>query len=220
MVSKRFALILAILVILFGGFLIFGKKDANAPSGSSSGTKPSNHVIGGGKSGVVLAEYGDFQCPACYAYEPTVQQLREKYKDQITFQFRHFPLIQIHKNAMAASRAAEAAGLQGKFWEMHDKLYETQDPEGKTGWVASSDPSSFFEEIAKELNLDITKFKADMNSATVNSTINADIKAGEELGADSTPTFVLDGKKIEQNPRDLESFSKLIDEAIKAKTGQ
>lgn len=214
--SKRFAIILATCVVVFGGFLIFAKKDADAPT---SNTQPTNHTIGEGKSGVVLVEYGDFQCPACYAYEPVMKEIRNIYKGQITFQFRNFPLVQIHKNALLASRAAEAADLQSKFWEMHDKLYETQDPSGKSGWVAVGDPTSIFVNYAKELGLDEEKFKTDLKSSTVNDKIQADIREAQKFGFSGTPSFTLDGKVLEK-PSDLESFKKVIDDAIKAKTGQ
>lgn len=214
--SKRFAIILALCVVLFGGFLIFAKKDANAPT---SNAQPTNHTIGEGKSGVVLVEYGDFQCSACYVYEPVLQEIRTTYKEQITFQFRHFPLIDLHPNAMIASRAAEAADTQGKFWEMHDKLFENQDPNGKTGWVAEKDPTNTFIGFAKELGLDVEKFKTDLKSSAVNDRIQADIREGKAFGFTGTPSFTLDGKAIEK-PADLDGFKKLIDEAIKAKTSQ
>ncbi len=217
--SKRFAFILVISVILFSGFLIFGKKDTNTPNNSSS-SRPTNHTKGQGKSGVVLVEYGDFQCSACYAYEPVIKEIFSTYNEQITFQFRNFPLVQIHKNALVASRAAEAAALQGKFWEMHDKLYETQDPSGKTGWVVADDPVSYFAEIAAKLGMNVEKFKTDLKSSAVNDSIQADIKEGQALDFSGTPSFVLDGKRIEKNPADLQAFKKLIEDTIKAKTGQ
>lgn len=213
--SRRFAIILALCVVVFGGFLLFAKKDANAPTNGS--VQPTNHTIGEGKSGVVLVEYGDFQCSACYAYEPVMKEIRSIYKEQISFQFRHFPLVQIHKNALVASRAAEAAALQGKFWEMHDKLYETQDPNGQTGWVAANDSTNMLADFAKELGLDVEKFKTDLKSSAVNDKIQADIREGQSLGFSGTPSFVLDGKAIEK-PSDLEGFKKVIDEAIKAKS--
>src|ERR1700732_727066 len=140
--SKRFLLILAACAIGLG--LIFWFTRDKSGSSSSSNTQPTNHLFGEGKKGVTLTEYGDYECPICGSYYPTLKQVAEKYKTDIYFQFRNLPLVQIHKNAFAAARAAEAAGLQNKFWEMHDKLYDTQDPNGSRGWVASSDPMPFF----------------------------------------------------------------------------
>lgn len=215
--DRRFLLILLVLAVVFGGFLAFNKKgsdDSNGGSNNSSG-QPSSHTYGEGKSGVVLIEYGDFQCPACKAYYPIIKDVKEKYKEQITVQFRHFPLESIHPNARAAHRAAEAAGKQNKFWEMHDLLYENQD-----AWASLSDPAGIFEDYATRLSLNIDQFKSEAASSDVNSIINADISEGQKIKATSTPTFVLDGVKIEQNPRSVEDFYKLIDEAIaKKQTG-
>jgi protein-disulfide isomerase len=210
--SKRFVAILVAIIVIFAGLLIFNKKDTKAPGGNDQPAQLTNHIYGEGKKGVTLIEYGDFQCPACGAYFPLVRQLKEKYKEDITFQFRHFPLVEIHQNALIASRAAEAAGMQDKFWEMHDLLYENQ-----KSWEGSSTASKFFEDYAAQLSLNLDKFKSDMFSDTVNRIIQADRAEGKKQGFSSTPTFVLDGKKIEQNPRDFESFDKLIADTIAAK---
>jgi protein-disulfide isomerase len=211
--SNRFFITLLVVIAGVVGIFAFTKqKNTDTGSTGSSNSQPTNHVRGEGKSGVVLVEYGDFQCPACGQYYPLIEELVSKYKDQITFQFRNFPLIQIHPNAMVAHRAAEAAEKQGKFWEMYNKLYQTQDQ-----WSSGSNAGTIFESFATELGLDIVKFKSDVNSPDANSSINADIKEGQKLGVTSTPSFILDGVKID-NPRSLEDFTKLIDEAIAKKT--
>lgn len=212
MSNRFFISLLVVMALVVGGFAVF--KQHKNQAGNT--VPPTNHVLGTGASGVTLTEYGDFQCSACFQYEPLVQQVINKYKDQITFQFRNFPIVSKHPNAFSAARAAEAADKQGKFWEMHNKLYETQDPNGKTGWAGSSNPLTFFEEFATGLGLDITKFKTDFASTAVNDLINADITAGKLVPVDGTPTFQINGKKIE-NPTSLEAFNKLIDEAIAAK---
>ena len=114
---------------------------------------------------------------------------------------------------MEAACAAEAAGMQGKFWEMHDLLYENQQ-----AWASAPSVSKTFEDFASQLHLDQAKFKKDMASSTAFDIINADIKSAQATGATGTPTFVLDGKRIEETPRDVEGFSKLIDEAIAKKS--
>lgn len=212
--SKVFWAIIAIVLVVFGGILLFKGNKANAPS-TSSAAKPTQHVEGKDTSGVVLVEYGDYQCPFCGQYYPIVKEVQQKYNDQITFQFRNLPLLQIHQNAFAAARAAEAASLQGKFWEMHDILYTNQD-----AWSTNSNPLSVFTQYATQIGVkDIDKFKKDFASSAVNDTINADIqefnKTGQEL---STPTFFLDGKKI--TPKSVDEFSKLIDTAIADKKKQ
>ncbi len=200
------------MAVIVGGFAFTKQKsDTKTGDGNKTAVQATSHTKGSTTTGVVLIEYGDFECPACGQYYPIVKQVYETYKDRITFQFRHFPLVQIHQNAFAASRAVEAAGKQGKFFEMHDMLYENQ-----TSWRNTSNAISFFDTYAQQLGLDIAKYKQDFASEEINDAINADMREGQNAGATSTPTFVLDGKKIE-NPRDLEGFNKLIEEAIKAK---
>jgi len=206
--DKRFLLILAALVLIIGGIFFFTKAKTSAPGQGGTNKAASSHAQGDNKK-VVLVEYGDYQCPACGQFYPIVKQLQAKYANDITFRFANFPLIQIHKNAMVGARAAEAAALQGKFWEMHDLLYENQNT-----WSASSDPNPYFVQYASSLGLDITKFKQDMASQAVLNTINADTSEAQATGATGTPTFVLNGKKIE-NPSTYEAFSALIDQAIK-----
>lgn len=208
--NKRVVLIIIAVIIAVAGFLLLTEP---APTETADA---STHTLGEGSTGVVLVEYGDFQCPACASYHPTLKEVKEKYKDHITFQFRHFPLEAIHKNARAGSRAAEAAALQGKFWEMHDYLYENQ-----AAWQSANDPLNLFESYARAIGVpDLEKFKTDMRSSAVNAVITADLNAGRALEANSTPTFILDGKKLEENPAPtLESFSQVIDEAIRNKGG-
>lgn len=210
--NKSFWAIIAVIILLFGGIIFFNKKDANAPA---SNAQPTSHVRGEGTSGVTLVEYGDFECIYCGRYYPTVEQVFEKYKDQITFQFRNLPLIQNHQNALAAHRAAEAASKQNKFWEMYNLLYQNQ-----LAWSSGSNPSATFEQYAQQLGLNVSQFKTDVASPETNDIINADIaefkKTKEAL---STPSFFLDGKKVTPQPS-LESFSELIDAAIAAKKNQ
>lgn len=217
--SNRFFIGLLIAIVLFvGGFAVFkqDKKD-----GASSGVQPTNHVKGAGTSGVTLIEYGDFECSACFEYEPIVKKVIEKYGDQITFQFRSFPITSKHPNSFAAHRAAEAAAKQGKFWEMHDILYarayqQTAQGPAPIEWVATSNPSTFFESYAREIGLNLEQFKSDAASSEVNDFINADIAASKDVPVSGTPTFLINGKKIE-TPTSLEDFYKLIDEAIAEK---
>lgn len=207
--DKRFLLILACLVILFGGIFWVTKSKSNAPGSSNNQSQASNHVTGENTKNVTLIEFGDYQCPACGQYFPIVQEVKKKYGNDISFRFANFPLVQIHPNAMVAARAAEAASLQNKFWEMHDLLFQNQ-----STWSSMSNPSPVFEQYAKSLDLDIEKFKQDSASAGVLATINADTAEAQSYGATGTPTFVLNGKKID-SPSSLEDFSKVIDEAIK-----
>lgn len=211
--NKQFLAIIAVIIVALFGVLMFtrDKGDAGNSSGGDSTAQATNHTVGAGTKNVTIVEYGDFQCPACKAYYPIVKAIKEEYGDQIKFQFRHNPLTSIHPNAFIGSRAAEAAGMQGKFWEMHDILYEQQD-----SWTQGSDPTAAFVTYATQLNLDVDKFKTDMTSKAVSDAINADLKAGQAIGVNSTPTFVINGKKVDKNPQTLEEFKKLIDEQIAA----
>ncbi len=209
--GKTFWAIIAVIVIIFGGIVVFNKKDSGP---TSTAAAPTHNVMGGGSTGVTLVEYGDFECSACGKFYPLVEQVKEKYKDKIFFQFRNLPLVTLHPNAFAAARAAEAASKQGKFWEMYNVLYRNQ-----LSWAATSNATATFETYATQLNLKLPQFRTDVASSVTNDIINADInefkKTKEPM---STPTFFLDGKKIQA--ASLDEFSQLIDEAIKNKTAQ
>ncbi len=223
--SKGFWAIIAIIAIVFGGILFF--KDHNKANAPGSG-QPTNHVEGAGQKKVTLVEYGDYQCPFCEQYYPVVKQVVEKYKNDIVFQFRNMPLTQVHDNALAGARAAEAAGLQNKYWEMHDLLYENQDK-----WVPSKSPIDAFSIFAKQLGLNVDTFKKDFASARVNDFINNDIAEFNKTKLKvETPTFLLDGKKVTPSLRytdntqqtvdvqaSVATFSKVLDDEIATKTG-
>jgi protein-disulfide isomerase len=204
--NKQFFGVLLVVIAILAGVFILTKDKASSPA---NGGQASNHSQGAGNKDVTLIEYGDFQCPACKSYYPIIKQVKKEYGSDIRFVFRHFPLVQIHSNAFVASRAAESAGLQGKFWQMHDLLYENQE-----SWSQLPDTTAVFEQYAGQLGLDLERFRQDMASESVNSTINTDLQKAKALGATSTPTFVLNGERLEENPRDVEGFKTLIDEAI------
>jgi len=188
--SKRFLAILIVIILGFAGIYIFtSKSKSSGTKSSSSSTQPTNHVTGSGKSGVTLVEYGDYQCPVCGAYYPTVKQVVSKMSDKIFFQFRNLPLSSIHQNAFAGARAAEAAGKQGKYFEMHDMLYENQQT-----WSQASDPMIYFESYAQQIGLNVDQFKTDYASSEVNSLINADLTAfAQTKQQEATPTFFING---------------------------
>lgn len=188
--------VLAALVIFSNNSGInVSKIDANAvQSANSNNGKIADHVFGKVGSKVTFIEYGDFQCPGCGSINPSIVAVTEQYKDQLQFVFRNFPLTDIHPNAKSAAAAAEAAGLQGKYWDMHTKIYATQsDWENLTG----SDRTDFFVKAATDLGLVASKFKTDMASTAVQDKISFDQAIGFKVGIDSTPTFYLDGKKID-----------------------
>ena len=193
--DKRFLGILGGIIIVF--IAIFAiSQNSNNSSGNNTGTQATSHVEGNNAKGVTLVEYGDYECPICGEYYQPLKDAVAQYTNDIHFQFRNLPLTSIHQNAFAGARAAEAAALQGKFWQMHDKLYENQDRTGASGWVVSKDPlNEYFVNFAKQIGIgDIDKFKTDYASGQVNDTINADLAAfGKTHQEMATPTFFLDG---------------------------
>ena len=218
--SKQFIAILAAIVIIFIG--IFAISNHKSGNGNSSNTNTlTQHLEGTGQDGILLVEYGDYQCPYCGEYYATVKQIASEYNQQIKFQFRNFPLVNVHQNAFAGARAAEAAAMQNKFWQMHDLLYDQNvayynSNQQLSTWISASDPLTVFDQDAQSLDLNVSKFNTDYASNTVNNLINADENEGTKLGVDATPTFFLDGKK-EQPNNSVSAFESLINAEIAKK---
>ena len=222
--SKQFWGVIVVVVLVFVGIFALGNKSTNS---NANGGTPSEHKIGSSPLNITLVEYGDYECPYCGQYYPIVKQVQSEYNNKIVFQFRNYPLTQIHQNAFAGARAAEAASLQNKFWQMHDLLYEQNElnQEGQSNWVDSSNPLTYFDQYATQLGLNLSKFNADFNSDQVNSTINADIAAGNSAAEavtgqaiQGTPTFFLDGKIINVG-ESVKSFETVINAEIAKKSG-
>lgn len=214
--DKKFWLVIGAIAAIFIGIWYFGNGDSKNNSDTGN-AKASNHVKGNIDSKVTLLEYGDFQCPVCGGYYPTVSEVMEKYHDKIKFQFRNLPLTQQHQHALVASRAAEAASKQGKFWEMYEQLFANQ-----STWSASNQSSQYFEQYAGQIGLNVAQYKTDLANRETNQIVNADVaefnKTGDRV---QTPTFYLNGKKIDltkliENDRpSVAKFSALIDAALK-----
>ena len=139
---------------------------------------------------VTVEEFSDFQCPACAGVEPGLRRVMKDYGDRVRFIFRNYPL-QMHKYAFQASRAAEAAGVQGKFWEMHDMLYDNQKE-----WSDSMEPRVQFDSYATRLGLDVQRFKADMERQDLADRVKADLLRGNSLGVKGTPTVYINGREL------------------------
>lgn len=168
----------------------------------------SDHSKGSANAKVTLVEYSDFQCPACGQMYPTIKQLAETFKDDLKMVYRHYPLKQTHQNAELAARASEVAALQGKFWEMHDMIFNTQQQ-----WSTEGEPETFFVNLATSLGLDIEKFKADMKSDAVRDRVNVDAASGLASGIQGTPTFFVNGERI-PNPGTIAEFENVIKAAL------
>lgn len=172
----------------------------------------SDHSQGPADAPLVLVEYSDFQCPACGYFQPILERLLKEpaFEGKIRFIYRYFPLTQIHANAQQASQAAEAASLQGKFWEMHDLLFERQSRwSGLTAGAARTQ----FVAYAKELGLDEASFERDMGSAAVRDRVSADVQSGERSGVSGTPTFYLNGNRL-RSPSSYEEFKSFFTDAL------
>lgn len=160
----------------------------------------SDWYMGNRQAPVVIIEYSDIQCPACQFYSEAGRQVVAEFGDQIGFAYRHFPLRQIHKNANLAAQAAEAAGMQGKFWEMEEVLFAKQ-----AEWESSNQAFILFAGYADELGLDLNQFRQDIDSSGVKAEVEADYLSALVSKIDATPTFFINGQKINnlRGPDDL-----------------
>jgi protein-disulfide isomerase len=212
--SKQFAALLAAIVLVFIGIFVFtGHKSSTSSSAKSNPSTLTQHIEGSTSSGVTLVEYGDFQCPFCEEYFPTVRSVTTEFKDQIQFQFRNFPLVNLHQNAFAAARAGEAAAQQNKFFPMFNALYDAGNWQV---WTTATDPTPYFSQFAQQIGLNVTQFKADYGSSKVNDLVRADMAKGNSLNIQGTPTFFLDGKMV-TIPNNIAAFEKVIKAEIAKK---
>jgi protein-disulfide isomerase len=170
--------------------------------------KNNSHKLVGKNSKATLVEFSDFQCPACGSVYPIVKNIKEKYKDDITFVYRHFPL-DMHKNARVAAQASEAANEQGKFWEMHDLLFKNQ-----TEWGESDDPMGFFTTYAEQLGLNVEQFSNAIKNKKFAQRVSEDQNDGLALGVVGTPTFYLNEKKVEITSS-FDELTQQVENAIK-----
>ncbi len=178
-------------LVIFGIFWLGSKSAAKMPKLPLDAVAGGDWVRGKNDSKVVLIEYSDFQCPACSARYLFVKQAETEFGDRVAFVFRHFPLT-MHPNAKPAAWAAEAAGKQGKFWEMHDVLFEKQ-----AEWSELDDPANTFAQYTESLNLDKTQFLSDYASDAIKKIISDAVLAGERIPINGTPTYYLNGKFLE-----------------------
>lgn len=152
-----------------------------------------DHAQGGKSAAITIVEFGDYQCPHCGNAHPILKEIEETFGDQVNFVFRNFPLQEIHELALPAAVAAEAAGLQGKYWEMHDALFDNQ-------YRLSED---LFDELAETIGLDVEKFRSDSAADTVKEKIDNDFESGVRSGVNGTPSFYVNGTKFDGGATDL-----------------
>jgi len=188
-------LIVAAVIVAAGIALYLSRQGAEAGSPNNAAAAQGNgHIRGDEKASITLVEYGDYQCPTCGLYHPIIAELLSRYHGKLKLEYHHFPLIQIHPNAMAAATAAEAAAEQGKFWEMHDQLYARQQE-----WAPNPNAPTLFLQYALQLGLDGNRFQQSMNSPATRDRVLADVTRGSAV-VQGTPTFILNGELIKELP--------------------
>ena len=198
------------LILIIGGVFFLnkpGKNPASTAIDTSRLVRSDSQKIASDAAKVTIVEFADFECPACGVAHPTTQKILADYKGRINYVFRHFPLPQ-HKNGMKAALAAEAAGEQGKFWEMYNLLFEKQEE-----WSKETDPRTKFLEYAKSFGSDTNKFQEAVNSNKFADKIQNDKEDGLALGINSTPTFFINQQKLTGAPS-YEEFKAAIDSEL------
>src|SRR5213080_3085361 len=206
--SLPFIIIIAVLVIALGAGLFLWKRSGATPANTAGSTKPNVKV----SSPVVLEEYGDYQCPPCGQLYPELKEIEKEYGNQVQIVFHHFPLMKIHKNALMAAHAAEAARNQNKFWEMHDRLYRNQKE-----WSELDDPRPVFIDYSKQLGLKIDQFTNDLSSNMIDQRISAEIQRGSAIGVTGTPTVFLDSRLVNYQATNLEGLRRGINILLEQK---
>ena len=217
---KRILPLLIIAVVLVAAvaatwMLLRSQKPGNSANNASPtpvtdtpGAEPP-HVRGNANAPVTLEEFADFQCPSCGAYYPELKKIETEFGDRVRVIFRERPLVPPHEHALIAAQAAEAAGLQGRFWEMHDKLYENQ-----TTWSVATDLVPIFVDYAKQIGLDTDRFMKDLNGEAVATRIFQDGKRAHALGVNSTPTFFVNGKEAKDDQWKPDGLRAMINQAL------
>ena len=212
---KRYAPFLIVGLVAaaaIGGGTIFyrAKLAANPPlkiSKEATDAKQTGHVLGPPDAPLTLEEFGDFQCPPCGKLSEPINQLQKQYNLRIIF--REFPLP-MHAHAHEAACAAEAAGLQGRFWQMHDLLFREQ-----LVWSNSPDARTLFNAYAGMLQLDLDRFKRDMDSSEVIQQVETDQQRGALIGVKTTPTIFLNNQAVPPEQLKPENFTGYVETAVK-----
>lgn len=169
------------------------------------------HSSGNPNAPVTLEEFGDFQCPPCAMLSEPINQFEKNYRPNLRVVFHNFPLA-VHAHAREAALVAEAAGLQGRFWEMHDLLYREQ-----AIWSKATDVRTLFNSYAGILNLDVERFKRDMDGEQASERVAADQKQGASLGVQNTPTIFLNNRAVDPKSLNPDALRAEVEDAVKAK---
>lgn len=180
---------------------------------SVPGAQPA-HFKGAENAPVVVEEFADFQCPTCAVVHPMMNEITATYGNRIKFIYRVYPLTQIHPNAYDAAVAAEAAGIQGKYWEMQNLLFQNQQK-----WAAASDPRPLFESYSQTLGLDLEKFKSDMSGMAAKQRVDADLQRARSMNITSTPTILVNGRPVPVEQLSVPGISQMINGELAKTSG-
>ena len=178
---------------------------------SAKSDAESLHIRGNPDAPVTLEEYGDFQCPPCSMFAAFLGQLENEYDSRLRVVFRNFPLA-MHEHAREAALAAEAAGLQGRFWQMHDVLYREQ-----TVWSKAPNTRELFESYAGTIGLNLDQFRKDMDSEKAKERVDSDHARGDSLGIKVTPTLFINDQPVEPQDKNPAGVRAAINAALEAK---
>ena len=209
--------IIAVAVIIAAATAVFLSRQSSAPVSENSADSPASLTSGGGhlrgpeNAPFTLVEFGDYQCPSCAAYHPMVTEVMRRYPDKVRLEFHHFPLLSIHPNSMGAAIAAEAAGEQGRYWEMHDLLFEDQ-----MQWAQMPNPEPEFIALANRAGLNANQFMKSLRSPEIQQRVLQDVVRGREAKVDAVPAFFVKGQHIPL-PHNIQEFSQLVEQNLAGK---
>ena len=206
-----FVIIAAVLVAAVGVGVLMFRSSQPQPPGTPTPASDSHATSNGlaSKGVVTIDEYGDYQCPPCGLLHPVLKTLKGEYGGRIQIAFHHFPIPQLHNHALEASYAAAAAGLQGKFWEMHNLLYDNQ-----SLWSQMGDFRPIVINFARQIGLDVQRFTRDMDGLQVVTIVSEDTQRGAALGVNSTPTIFINDQLIPNDKLTVEELRKEINQRL------
>src|ERR1051326_3417855 len=204
-------IVIVLAVAVAAGAAVLLSRQPDSPSETNAAPlkadiKGGGHFRGPDNAELTLVEFGDYQCPSCGAYHPFVKEIMSRYPQKLRLEFHHYPLISIHPNSMAAAIAAEAAGEQGHYWEMHDALFEHQQE-----WAGSPNAQDLFVTLAGRLGLDTNKFAQSMKSPVLQERILKDVAQAQDLKVQAVPSFFINGEQTHIK-LSMEDFVQVIED--------
>lgn len=191
-------------VVAIGASVVYSNHVANE---ANVGVAFEPHIKGAAEPTVTITEYSDFQCPACAQFSGLLDEMLAMYPEEVALEYKHYPLISIHPFAVPAAKAAEAAGQQGKFFEMHDKLFENQQV-----WSNSANPNGYFMTYAETIGLDMALFKRHMKASMIQDKVENEFREARDRNLTGTPSFFLNGQRMQFES--YEDFMAQIEAAV------